>query len=148
MPDLMQTFFRVNRRDGAKLRARIFAAGGKLLMVVITLGASIITFIEFGTSWTVLLLALSTCGLVASLLANALFLHESLARKNGAKNIIFLTPSSGDQPFYMSMLVELARCASLATGQNYVVVPALPAKSFETVSIWGLFARLEDRQMD
>lgn len=46
------------------------------------------------------------------------------------------------------MLSGLVQNASLALGQDYIIVPSMPIQSFETMSIWALFASLEDRQVD
>jgi ABC-type sugar transport system substrate-binding protein len=36
----------------------------------------------------------------------------------------------------------------LALGQDYVIIPSMPTRSFETMSIWALFSGLQDRQLD
>jgi ABC-type sugar transport system substrate-binding protein len=46
------------------------------------------------------------------------------------------------------MLTGLVQSASLALGQDYLILPSMPTESFEAVSIWSLFANLEDRQLD
>jgi DNA-binding LacI/PurR family transcriptional regulator len=87
--------------------------------------------------------------LLVSFYANILYYLDARNRRKDPKQIAFLMPSSGrSQPFYATMLSELARSASLALGQNYIIFPSMPAEPFAEVSIWSLFANLEDHQLD
>jgi len=118
------------------------------IVFLISLGSSIISFTAFGFSWTTIVVVVLILALLVSLLANVVFLLNSRMHRRKPRQIAFLTPSSGGQPFYTTMLVGLVRSAALALGQDYIILPAMPTQSFETVSIWSLFASLEDRQVD
>jgi ABC-type sugar transport system substrate-binding protein len=122
--------------------------GGRAAVLVITLASATLSFSTYGISVRTLAASLLVLVFLASLLGNAITFHDARTRKTNVRYIAFLTPSSGDQPFYASMLSGLVRSAALALGQNYVVIPSMPTESFETVSIWSLFASLEDRQLD
>jgi ABC-type sugar transport system substrate-binding protein len=121
---------------------------GQGVVFLITFGSSVLSFTTYGFSWkTVGAVALILIFLL-SLLGNVLFFMASHLQSEKPRKIAFLTPSSGGQPFYTAMLTGLVRGASLALGQDYLVVPSMPTESFEAVSIWSLFAALEDRQVD
>jgi ABC-type sugar transport system substrate-binding protein len=111
------------------------------VVFVISMTSSILSF---GLTWRTVIITAFVVTLVLSLGANIIFVLESRHQGKVAKQIAFLTPSSGDQPFYDSMLSCLIRNASLALGQNYVVIPSMPTQPFEAVSIWALFSNLED----
>jgi ABC-type sugar transport system substrate-binding protein len=135
-------------RQASARQRQVVKRSGQAIVFVITFGSSIISFAVFRISIITISLTLLSVGLLISLLANALYFIDSRNRRKGPKQIAFLTPSSGGQPFYATMLSELVRSAALALGQNYIVIPSVPAESFETVSIWSLFSSLEDRQLD
>jgi DNA-binding LacI/PurR family transcriptional regulator len=120
---------------------KIFAVIGAALSALLALK-------EFGLSWTIVLFAGAGFLLISSLAMNVSFIIDSFIVNRSAKYIAFLTPSSGDQPFYTSMLCGLVRNAALALHQNYIIIPSMPTRSFETVSIWSLFGTLEDRQLE
>ncbi len=125
-----------------------FKRTGQSIVFVITAGSAAVSLTTFGITWTTIAVVSFSLVLLLSLLANAMLIFDSRKRRKGPKHIAFLTPSSGGQTFYATMLVGLAQNASRALGQNYIIVPSMPAESFETLSIWALFASLEDRQLD
>jgi ABC-type sugar transport system substrate-binding protein len=112
------------------------------------MAASLLTFKGVGVTWTAVTISGLVLLLLLSLFLNALAYFDARMRQNKAKHIALLIPSSGDQTFYSAMLCGLVRSASLPQGQNYVIVPALPVRSFEEASIWNLFSTLEDRQVE
>ncbi len=120
---------------------------GKIIVSVVTVASTVLSFTVLGFSWQALGIAAVGVIFVLSLLLNLYLWKESRAEDELVKQIAFLTPSTGDQPFYSSMLTGLVRTASLALGQNYVIIPSMPTQNFEAVSIWALFASLEDRQL-
>ena len=135
-------------REASDSRRQIVTRAGQGLVFLITFGSSILSIAGFGVTWkTIVLVALITVFLL-SLLANVLFLLGSHFDAAKPKQIAFLTPSSGGQPFYTSMLTGMVQSASLALSQDYLIVPWMPTESFQAVSIWSLFAALEDRQVD
>jgi len=125
----------------------IFKRTAQSIVFVISTGSAIAGFTAFGLTWMAIAIASAALILVLSLFANALMIYDLRRRQRGAKHIAFLTPT-GAGPFYMAMLIGLVRNASRAQGQNYIVVPSMPTESFEELSIWALFAGLEDRQLD
>lgn len=132
---------REKARSLTKRLWKIFAVIGAALSALVALK-------EFGLGWTIVFFAGAGFLLISSLAMNVSFLIDSFISNKAAKYIAFLTPSSGDQPFYTSMLCGLVRNAALALQQNYIIIPSMPTKSFETVSIWSLFGALEDRQLE
>lgn len=135
------------RQANERQRQAVKRAGQGIVFIV-TLASTLGSFTAFGVSWVTIAIGSLSLLLLLSLLANALYYVDSRNRRKGPKQIAFLTPSSGGQSFYATMLYSLVRTASLALGQNYVVVPSVPPQSFEAVSIWALFSGLEDRQLD
>ena len=136
-----------SRRASAKQR-QVVKHLGQATASVIGIGSSIISFTAFGLSrLTIVIVTLSILFLL-SLLANVMFYFDSRANRQNVKQIAFLTPCSGTEPFYATMLVNIIQNASLALGQDYVIIPSMPTRSFETMSIWSLFSGLEDRQLD
>jgi ABC-type sugar transport system substrate-binding protein len=121
---------------------------GQVIVFIITMASTLLSFTAFGVAWPTIVIAVLSLGLLLSLLGNALYFIDARNRRGGPKQIAFITPSSGGQPFYATMLGALVRSVSLALGQNYILVPSMPAESFEAVSIWALFASLEDRQLE
>jgi ABC-type sugar transport system substrate-binding protein len=136
------------RRDAGKRQLQLVKRTGQGIIFLISLGSSAISFTAFGYSWTTIAFALLILALLVSLLANVLFLMDARLNQGRPKRIAFLGPSSGEQPFYTAMLTGLVRSASLAMGQDYIILPSVPTQSFESMSIWSLFASLEDRQAD
>jgi ABC-type sugar transport system substrate-binding protein len=126
----------------------VFKRVAQSVVFFISTGSAVASFTTFGVTWVTIGIAGTILVLFLSLSANALLIYDSRKRRKGPKQIAFLTPSSGGQPFYATMLVGLAKNAARALGQHYIVVPSMPAESFETLSIWALFAGLEDRQLD
>lgn len=120
---------------------------GRIIVSVVTVASTVLSFTVLGFSWQALGIAALGVVSVLSILLNIYLWKESRGEDELVKQIAFLTPSTGDQPFYSSMLTGLVRTASLALGQNYVIIPSMPTQNFETVSIWALFASLEDRQL-
>lgn len=121
---------------------------GQALVFVITLASSLLSFTAFGISTTTIVITVLSLLFLLSLLANFLYFIDTRNRRKKPKQIAFLTPSSGGGAFYTTMLSELVRSAVLALGQNYILIPSMPVESFEPVSLWSLFASLEDRQLD
>jgi ABC-type sugar transport system substrate-binding protein len=115
---------------------------------LISFGSSVISYTAFGFSWTAVAFILLILALLVSLLANVLLLMDAGLNRARPKRIAFLAPSSGGQSFYTAMLMGLVQSASLAQGQDYIILPSMPTRSFESMSIWSLFASLEDRQFD
>ncbi|ASW55790.1 hypothetical protein CIK06_18820 [Plantactinospora sp. KBS50] len=105
-------------------------------------------FAAFGLTAAALVIVLLVPALLVSLLINVVFLISARLEEEKPRQIAFLSPSSGGQPFYTALLNGLVRSASLALGQDYIILPSMPTTSFESMSIWALFAGLEDRQVD
>jgi ABC-type sugar transport system substrate-binding protein len=128
-----------------QLAKRAFKGLGSVLAIVATIGS----LTTYGLTWQAILIAVFASIFFASVLGNAWFLFaDSQTARQGPKKIAFLMPSSGGQPFYSALLLALVRNAVRTLGQNYVLLPSMPNESFETVSIWSLFASLEDRQIE
>jgi ABC-type sugar transport system substrate-binding protein len=140
-------FRKKTMREAYERQKRLVQNVGRVVVFVVSMGSALIAFREFGINWQSITIAALSCLLMISLLANAVYILDIMRYKHNAKHIAFLTPSSGDQPFYTAMLYGLIRNANLL-GQNYVIIPAMPPLNFETASIWGLFSGLEDRQVD
>ena len=138
------TTLRESRQKQRNVTLRI----GEGIVFIISVTSAVLSFTAFGVSSMAILITSIVVLLLLSLLANALFLFDSMSHRKGVKYIAFLTPSSGDQPFYTAMLNELLKNVSIALGQDYVIIPSIPRDSFETLSIWRLFSTLEDRQLD
>lgn len=137
-----------SRREVKEAQVQLVRRSGQGIVAVIGLASSIGSFTAFGFSWTTLAIAALVVGLLVSLLANVLFFFSARLEEEQPKKIAFLVPSSGGQPFYTAILVGLVQSAARALGQNYLVIPTMPTEDFESVSIWALFASLEDRQVD
>jgi ABC-type sugar transport system substrate-binding protein len=135
-------------RDIDKRNRAIFKRMAQSTVLVVTTVSAIGSFTTFGVTWVAIFVSAFALVLIFSLSANALLVYDSRNRKKGARHLVFLTPSSGGQSFYATMLVCLARNAARALGQQYVVVPSIPTESFESLSIWTQFAGLEDRHLE
>jgi ABC-type sugar transport system substrate-binding protein len=135
-------------RQASERQRKAVKRAGQAIVFVITFGSSVISFVAFGISVIAITVILLGLLLLLSLLANSLYFIDARNRRKGPKQIAFLTPSSGGDAFYATMLEGLVRSTSLALGQNYVLIPSMPAESFEEISIWTLFSNLEDRQLE
>lgn len=148
VPSTQHGYKTMSLRQASERQRQAVKRTGQAIVFVITMASSLVSFAAFGTSWpTIVITGLSLC-LLLSLLANALFIVDARNRRKGPKQIVFITPSARGEPFYATMLSSLVQSASLALGQNYVLVPSMPVESFETLSIWSLFSSLEDRQLE
>lgn len=137
-----------SRRQVAGTRVAIVRNTGAFLVAAVGFVSAVLGFKQNGLNYeTLTIIALATA-LGLSLLANGLLYLRNALEGDKPKQIAFLTPSSGEQPFYTSMLSGLVQSASLAHGQDYVILPSMPGTAFEAVSIWSLFSSLEDRQVD
>jgi ABC-type sugar transport system substrate-binding protein len=136
------------RREVKEDHLQLVKRVGQATVAVIGLGSAVSSFTAFGVSWTTIAFAVIIIALLVSVLANVLFFVNAHLNAEQPKRIAFLAPSSGGQPFYTAMLIGLVQSASLALGQNYLILPSMPTQSFESMSIWALFAGLEDRQVD
>lgn len=143
-----QRYKTLTTRQASERQRTAVKRTGQVVVFVVTMASTLLSFTAFGVAWPTIVVAVLSLLLLLSLLANALYFVDARNRRNRPKQIAFITPSSGGQPFYATMLSALVRSASLALGQNYIVVPSMPAESFEPVSIWALFSSLEDRQLD
>lgn len=139
---------RERRRNVGKRQRQVVKRTGQGIVSLISFGSSVISYTAFGFSWTAAAFILLVLALLVSLLANVLLLMDAGLNRARPKRIAFLAPSSGGQSFYTAMLMGLVQSASLAQGQDYIILPSMPTRSFESMSIWSLFASLEDRQFD
>lgn len=139
---------RGRRRNVGKRQLQVVKRVGQGIVFLIGFGSTVISYVSFGFSWTAVAFILFILALLVSLLANVLLLMDVRLNRARPKRIAFLAPSSGGQPFYAAMLTGLVQSASLAQGQDYIILPSMPTRSFESMSIWSLFASLEDRQFD
>lgn len=148
MPRRSGRYNRGRRRSVGKRQLQVLKRIGQGIVFLISFGSSVISYVAFGFSWTTVAFILIILVLLMFLPANILLLMDARLNRTRPKRIAFLAPSSGDQPFYTAMLTGLVQSVSLAQGQDYIVLPSMPTRSFESMSIWSLFASLEDRQFD
>jgi ABC-type sugar transport system substrate-binding protein len=120
----------------------------QVTVLAITAGSSAVSLVAFGLPWSTIAITGLAATLIVSVITNIMFFQDARNRRDNVKRIAFLAPVSGTEPFYASMLVNIIQSASLTLGQEYMILPTMPTTSFETVSIWSLFASLEDRQLD
>ena len=131
----------VNRNRRQVSASRIAAIRTTVAFIVGAVGfvSAVLGFRQNGLDYERLAIIVLAVALTISLLTNGLYLLQGVLESDKPKQIAFLTPSSGEQPFYMGMLAGLVQSASLAHGQDYVIVPSMPGTAFEEVSIWSLF---------
>jgi ABC-type sugar transport system substrate-binding protein len=148
MAEALQKYKRATALDEQRKVRKLAKTLGQIAVFVITMAASFASILEFGVTRTAVTISILVLLLLLSVFSNILSYFDTRMRQTRAKHVAFLIPSSGDQPFYSAMLCGLARSALLPQGQNYVIVPSLPVRSFEEVSVWSLFSDLEDRQVE
>jgi ABC-type sugar transport system substrate-binding protein len=135
-------------RQSDQLQRQVVKRATQTAVFVITMASTLISFAAFGITWLTMLVVALAVLLLLSILMNVMYYFDTHRRPEGIKQIAFLTPASGGESFYATMLIAIIQNATLALGQDYIVIPSMPTKSFEAISIWALFSDLEDRQLD
>jgi ABC-type sugar transport system substrate-binding protein len=148
MPGENLRYKTAERKRVAARQRQLINRFAQVIVLAITVGSSAISLVAFGLALSTIAIVSLSALLVLSVTTNIMFFQDLRGKRDNVKRIAFLTPVSGTEPFYASMLVNVIQNASLALGQDYLILPSMPTMSFETVSIWSLFASLEDRQLD